>query len=263
MGSRTGTGSWRDIPGCNHYADSPKDVYTPLDKVGWRTIRCLDEFELELPLPLANWDVFASWERERFTSMRHHLTKGMVLVDVGAEQGWQSLIYNRFVGDGNMVLCEPTRELWPNIRATWERNGAHPRRCYDGLLSSETTDLRDTFTGWPPASQSGVLLDRNKYNYIHEHGLVTPQITVDDLMARCGVTPDAVTIDVEGAELAVLTGAEHTLAEHHPLVWVSIHPDLMVKHYRHTVDMLQTVMSRHGYRGKHVATDHEQHWIFR
>lgn len=224
------------------------------------------EFEFELPVPLADWDVFDYWERERFHSMRDHLKPGMVLFDVGTEQGWCNLIYASFVGPQNMVLIEPTRLFWPNIRWTWERNygAAMPLRYYDGLFSSETDDAHIYFEmGWPYIHpKDDKLIDRNAYQYIHEHSDDVRQMRLDDFVARSSTIPDAITIDVEGAELSVLKGAEETLRTAQPLVWCSVHPDLMERDYRVTDGELHTYMSSLGYHTEHLATDHEQHWLY-
>lgn len=243
------------------------------DEVVWRTVQYLEkpdetfEYELVLPQPLASWDVFGCWERERVHSMRDHLKPGMVLYDVGAEQGWQSIVYATMVGPENMVLIEPSPEFWPNIKATWERNYASPPKAvFDGLFSDQSTDLLTLegrrFNVWPKASD-GPLIDRNKYQYIHEHADEVRQIRLDDFVAASRVVPQAITIDVEGAELLVLKGAAETLAARHPLVWVSIHPDLMAKDYNTTPAELYEFMANFGYTGTHLATDHEQHWLFR
>lgn len=254
-----------DVPGCNHYPDSPTDVYTPPEHVRWRRINGVTggRYTLELPLPLANWDVFASWELDRFASMETMLRRGMVLYDVGAEQGWQSATYAKLVGAGNMVLIEPTMQLWPGIRAIWERNcDAPPRLCYDGLAATVTADSRPHPKGWPDCT-NGPLLDRNKYTYIHEHGHQTPQMRLDDLAAISGIYPDAMTIDVEGAELEVLRGASWLLSgDRLRYVWVSIHPDLAEKHYGATVDEIHNFMASFGYTGTLLAIDHESHYFY-
>lgn len=220
------------------------------------------EYEFTLPRPLADWDVFAVWERARFHSMRHNLRHGMVLFDVGTEQGWCNLLYASMVGPANMVLIEPTPEFWPNIRATWERNYSDPpRACYDGLLSDKTTDPRKEFDAWP-ASSDGPLIDRNKYQYVHEHTADIAETRLDDLVTRIGVVPDALTLDVEGAELLVLQGGREILERHHPLVWVSVHPDLGERDYGVTPDQVHDFMDGLGYQRQHLATDHEEHWFY-
>lgn len=221
-------------------------------------------YEFLLPRPLADWDVWDYWEKERFASMSEHLKQGMTLFDIGTEQGWCNLIYALFVGPQNMVLIEPTQEFWPNIQATWEKNfKLPPKATYVGLLSDKTTvDRNQMFhNDWPPAA-NGDLIDRNKYQYIHDNEQGVPETTLDDMVANTGIVPDALTMDTEGAELLILRGAEKTLKQYKPLLWVSVHPDLGERDYGITKDDTLNYLASLGYKGTHLATDHEEHWFF-
>lgn len=255
--------------------------FTPRDDVVWKDVSILKvsdlgplpheyEYQFKLPVPLADWDVFDYWERARFHSMRDNLSPGDVLFDVGTEQGWCNLLYASFVGPENMVLIEPTAEFWPNIHATWCQNfgEARPRAAFCGLLSDRTTEPPRTsspdspaFAPWP-VQVAGPLIDRNRYQYIHDNTENVPELRLDDFVERSGITPAAITMDVEGAELLVLRGAEHTLRTHHPLVWVSIHPDLGERDYGIIPKHVHRFMAECGYSGEHLATDHEEHWYF-
>jgi FkbM family methyltransferase len=167
------------------------------------------------------------------------------------------------VGPENMVLIEPTREFWPNIRQTWERNFyARPKACYQGLIGNLVTDDREPMFDWPHCSE-GWIVDRNKYQYIHANEDGVPQITLDELVKRSGVVPDAITMDIEGAEMLALQGAAHTLKKYKPLVWVSVHPDLGAKNYNMAPEDVHRYMSALGYVGEHLAVDHESHWFYR
>lgn len=242
--------------------------FIPRDQVQWRQVGYLQrpngswEYRLVLPEPLASWDVYGVWERERVHSMREHLKPGMTLFDVGAEHGWCSLVYASMVGPENMVLIEPEPSFWPNIEATWHKNfSADPRACYWGLVSDKTTDNTDTFAPWPTQTD-GPLIDRNAYQYIHQHTEGLGEMRLDDLVARSGIAPDAITIDVEGAELLVLQGAAETLRQHHPLCWVSVHPDLGERDYGVVPADVHDFMNAAGYMGAFLGRDHEEHWFF-
>lgn len=244
----------------------------PLSEVVWTPTPYLRrgetlsyDYYLLLPEPLASWDVYDYWERPRIENMRKHLRQGMTLFDVGTESGWCNLVYATMVGAENMVLIEPTPEFWPNIKATWEANYGQvmPKGFYDGLISDRTTDTRNNldFKAWP-AGSDGDLIDRNKYQYIHDNEDNIPEMTIDEYVKRSGIVPDAITMDTEGSELLILKGARKTLAHHSPLLWVSIHPDLAERDYGTKPGQTAKYLKRLGYTGKHISTDHEEHWVF-
>jgi len=69
---------------------------------------------------------------------------------------------------------------------------------------------------------------------------------------------------VEGAGLVVLRSGIRTLKRHHPIIWLSIH-DINL---RPTTRLLPPEEGCHdllrglGYTGTHLATDHEEHWVY-
>lgn len=221
------------------------------------------EYEFWLPEPLASWDVFDYWEKERFHSMRDNLKQGEILFDIGTEQGWCNLLYAQFVGPENMVLIEPTKEFWPNIKQIWEKNGLpEPAGFLSGLLSDKNAFnvVKDPYC-WPSEAE-GSMIDRNKYQYIHDNTENIPEITLDKWVEETNIIPNALTMDVEGAELLILKGAKETIKKHHPKIWISVHPDLGLRDYGVKREETLKFMEDLGYFGKLLATDHEEHWYF-
>lgn len=252
-------GRW-DTPAIPDFIDA--------DKTTWKTtaVNAIHEtsYEFELPWPLCEWENLANWEHERFESMRTNLHQGDVFYEVGAECGWCSLIPAIYVGGENMVLVEPSKAQWPNIRHTWQHNDQlQPLACYNGFISTDTTDHQWTLDHrqWPLAS-NGPLSTHIAFKHLFNDYDETPSITFDSLVNHVGRPPDAINIDVEGAEVAVLESCAETLRTHHPKVWVSIHPDLMAKWYDTKPDDVHRIMSGHGYHGVRLAVDHEEHWFF-
>ena len=223
------------------------------------------EFHVWMNKPLADWDVFDVWEKERVRHMRRNLERGEILFDIGAEMGWLSVVYGQLVHPSNMVLIEPTPEFWPNIQAIWHKNfDCEPLATYHGLFSDKSTNkvVDGAMHEWPKAAD-GDLIDKLAYTYIHENKAKVPEITIDDYVKYTGIVPNALTMDTEGSELLILKGARDTLERYNLKLWVSIHPDLGERDYgvkkQATIDYLESL----GYSGNHIATDHEEHWFFK
>lgn len=246
------------------------------EDVVWKEVKYLKEplkaspehatwkYTLTLPEPLASWDVFDYWEKERIASMEQHLKRGDVLFDVGTEQGWCNLVYAQIVGPENMVLIEPTKEFWPNIRATWEKNELPmPKALLSALVSDKWTEgAHINFPHEWPEESNGPLIDKNKYQYIHDNTEGITEIPLDDWVVNAGVVPDAITMDTEGSELLILKGAENTLTEHRPKLFISIHDDLAERDYGVKPGEVIDYLTSLGYTAEYLATDHERHFYF-
>jgi FkbM family methyltransferase len=218
------------------------------------------------PDNIADWDAISGWEIFRLRSMREHLKPGMKLYDVGTEHGWLTAVYGGFVGYENMVLIEPSPEFWVNIRKIWEANEfADPAFCWQGFIGLENTKpMPKPKPGWPECADSSLdEVPGMAYRYIGAHSHIVDTLTIDQLVKISKVIPDAITVDVEGAEFLVVRGAEQTLLKHRPLVWLSVHPDLMERDFGiERVEELFEFMTSVGYRREYLNTDHEQHHFF-
>lgn len=197
------------------------------------------------------------WEWPRYHSMFHNLRSGDVLYDVGAESGDQSALYSKWCG-GQIILVEPNPVSWPAIRAIWEANNLPmPLATFQGFLSEENTIVPDAATGWPFCADGLIEPENGWCNLATDPD--TPRVSLD---RWCPYEPDAITIDVEGAELAVLKGAQETLTRCKPLVWVSIHPRFLWDFYELTRADVVGFMASIGYECEHLADEHEMHTLF-
>jgi FkbM family methyltransferase len=202
------------------------------------------------------------YEKDRFLSMETNLKRGDVLFDVGSELGWQSSIFAKFVGPENMCLFEPHAELWPTIWNIWAMNGYnHVKLACQAFVSDRSTDAFYSMNSFPPASSWPAITNFDDWEKIH----VNPSaetVAVDRLVARSFVIPQALTIDVEGAELKVLKGAEFVLTRFRPLVWVSVHPTQRLAAFGATKQEIFDLMKSLGYWWQYLGVDHEEHWFF-
>lgn len=238
------------------------------------------------------------WEWPRMASMRANLRPGMVLWDVGTEQGDQSALWAKWVAgstepeietrngvgeviwesprgpEGGIVLIEANPMVWGNIRAIWEANEiTDPLYWWVGFAgeveqgptggvdaSMQAMASMAKVDGWPACAFGPMISDHGTRHLAYETDR-SPTVTLDALKDRNGLAVDAITIDVEGAELAVLHGAAGILKRDRPLVWVSIHPEQLDSLYGlKRADVLDFLRSW-DYEIEHLAAEHELHTL--
>lgn len=230
------------------------------------------QWELLLPEHRAarpDWTSEKGWERARLDAMHAAIEPGMIVFDCGAEEGDFPALYASWGAD--VVLFEPNPRVIPNIKAIWDANQLPPPRgVFAGFAAAHTNLLPDQLEpifaepdldGWPACAYGPVIGDHGFRN-VCERPHDTPQTTLDDYSLRTGLIPDVITLDVEGAELEVLKGAENLLRTRQPLVFASIHPTFIRDMYGQTDLDVHAFMASCGYKGDHLATDHEEHWLF-
>jgi FkbM family methyltransferase len=78
-------------------------------------------------------------------------------------------------------------------------------------------------------------------------------VSLDNFCRQSGLIPNLIKIDVEGADLLVLQGAERILTECSPIVILGVHPYWLPKP-QHPAD-IANFLHRHGYeiRDEHVV----------
>lgn len=192
---------------------------------------------------------------------------------MAAPEGWHR---------GGVVLIEGSELFWPVIRATFEANHLVPVGCWAGFAGDHDTpeDLRSPswstpsltrgteWPGWAGPSLDGEPPTHHGFKSVVESKDTIPNIRFDTLAEKVG-PPDALTIDVEGAEALVLRGSERILREHRPLVWVSLHPQLLWFDYPEWEGMTAEdvkpwfveFMLGYGYVAHFIEDNHESHYL--
>lgn len=226
-----------------------------------------ERWTLNLPEHRAVRPEWPTWEKERLASMHENLKPGAVVYDIGAEEGDLPGLWASW--GCQVALFEPNPKVWPNIRAVWEANRLpKPLGCFVGFAGQRTyePDPRNRLEGsgwihggWPACAYGPLIGDHGFLNLSERPDV--PVITIDEASKHIKA-PDAITIDVEGAELHVLRGARDILSDFRPLVWVSVHAEFIKEMYGQTRQDVFEFMKRMRYHGATLAVDHEEHVFF-
>jgi FkbM family methyltransferase len=187
------------------------------------------KFDIVLPEHRAlrpEWYTDKGWEKKRLEHMNRHLGKSDTMFYIGVEEGDMTALCALW--GAKLVMFEPNKLVMPNIKAIWEANNLNLDDTFYPCFASNVTDnfidpitVRDI--------EGEVIHDHGFKELRDPHGI--PQIKIDDIVERTGIIPTALSLDIEGSEGRALRGAEQTLRNHKPKIWLSLHPEFLREQY--------------------------------
>lgn len=167
---------------------------------------------------------FSVWEPESTSVIKKLVKPGNILLDIGANIGYYTVIASKIVGETGKVLSfEPTKHFFDVLQNTVEINKLKNVMLYDFGLSDEN-------------SESEISIGENSatIHWIKNDGipLDIEHIALkrlDDIISSLDINKiDFIKIDVDGHEPAFLEGAWKTLEKYKPTILMEISH----RHYR-------------------------------
>lgn len=221
------------------------------------------------------------WVESELRGLSQVVRSGDVAVDVGAALGIYTCVLSRLVGPtGVVVSVEPLARLYAGYDAWLRlRRGANVTR-YDGALGAEPHTAKVSVplrrdrpvTGRAFVTTGAAGLGSNQEFAGHREYEVSVT-TLDQLVNRMNLDRvDFVKADVEGAELALLHGAEATIERSRPAVLLEVE-DRHLRRYGYTSEDVVSwfraqryeiaIWSEGGWRPVPHVTDGRRNYLFR
>jgi FkbM family methyltransferase len=149
------------------------------------------------------------YESEMSERILAHLRPGMTFVDVGANEGYFTVLASSAVGAGGRVVAiEPQRRAVEVLRANLALNGCVNVEVVEAAVGDVTGSL---VLHLMPSTNSGATSAVRPVRYPVRTAKVA-QTRIDDLLTSLKIlSVDAMKIDVEGYELHVINGARESL----------------------------------------------------
>ena len=155
-----------------------------------------------------------SYELEKQTIFSRKIQEGDVVFDVGANVGFYTLLAAQLVGPtGKVVAFEPVARNLRYLREHLRLNCTSNVVVIDAAVSNSEAEVNFDPS---PNNSSG--------HFSSDGALRVRTVRLDDIVFRDQLPPpDCVKIDVEGAELMVLLGAEQIVRQKKPWIFLATH----------------------------------------
>jgi FkbM family methyltransferase len=167
-------------------------------------------------------------EMEQTAAFTDTLLEGQVLFDIGANVGYYTILGAKLVGpSGKVVAVEPVIRnltyLYQHVILNKLCNVLIVSGACSKAVSLTTFSLGKYYaTGYLADNHAAGIKGTSEEELI----LVTT-VTIDGMVEQLKISPDVIKVDVEGAELSVLIGAEKTLLEIRPCIFLSTHSEAL------------------------------------
>jgi len=158
-------------------------------------------------------------EPNEFAFLDRVLEPGMVFVDAGANEGLYTLFASRRVGaSGHVLSFEPSEREYARLQSNLSLNQLTNVRAYQIALADRNGEEELAVAGFEHEGQNtlgafvhqGVSLLRKEHVTMRQLDTLTGEEKFPKI--------DVIKLDVEGAEVRVIQGAQKVLREHRPVV---------------------------------------------
>jgi FkbM family methyltransferase len=156
--------------------------------------------------------------------MARVIKPGYVFFDVGANAGYYTLLGSRLVGPSGFVFSfEPVIR---NISWLYRHLAVNNSRNVSVVAAAcSNVSTLSSFSEGPNCAEGHLDPGAAVGELSPGTWALVSTVTLDQVARYIGKYPDVIKIDVEGAELDVLHGAENILKARHPQIFLSIHSD--------------------------------------
>ncbi|MDQ6697596.1 MAG: FkbM family methyltransferase [Actinomycetota bacterium] len=164
----------------------------------------------------------SDYEREKHDFLVRSCRPGSAALDLGAHLGLFTVTMARAVGrDGRVIAVEPTSSTREALRRTVRLN------ALDDVVDVRAEVVTDRagqsvrfFETSDPLSNANSVVETLRTTGSADR----VSTTIDDLVDGQDRELSCVKLDIEGAELAALQGAERTVRHHLPALAIEVHP---------------------------------------
>ena len=182
------------------------------------------------------------------------LSPGDVFVDLGANEGYFSVIASKLVGDRGKVFCiEPQRRLWPVLLDNFIANECFNIQLLPFAIGPEKGEAEMILTPSVNTGSSKMIKSFRTTFWERQKVKIYP---LDSIVEQYGIGEiKLIKIDIEGYELFALKSAIKSLKKGIiKNILIEFHP-VQLKDFNQTVEEIITLLHQMGYRQSDTNQD--------
>lgn len=214
---------------------------------------------------------WSAYERESFAALGawlDHNSNQPTLLDLGCSFGLVTSFAVQVCPTAEVIAIDSDRVSLRALESLVPAAALPRVRRVEALLGDQPTPIAGlaaavtATTQRLPALSPRAAISQSCFRCLGQPGSDgIPTYRLDDLLAGMEFRgPVLFKCDVEGAELLVLQGATEFLSRVRPTLLLSVHPRALPD-FGQTAGDVAEFLTRHGYRWRVLAQDHEEHWF--
>ncbi|MBU0633897.1 MAG: FkbM family methyltransferase [Candidatus Omnitrophica bacterium] len=186
------------------------------------------------------------YEPECVIIAKELIKEGDIVFDIGANFGWYSCHFSKFVGgSGRVHIFEPT-DIMIRLEENIQLNRFQDIGILNNIALSDKDCDESLFVPHKLGTPFASLRQHTSYRLPHEK-INVPAIKIDTYVKAKEITKiNFMKIDIEGAELPVLKGATHTLSSFSPIIMFELQ-EAHTKYFNYLPIDLMQFLNKFGY----------------
>lgn len=191
---------------------------------------------------LIDWNVFffGQYEKETNDLLFEYVKPGQVVIEAGANNGTETVLLSRLVGPGGKVFAfEPVEHVYKSLQLNLSINDCKNVVAEQKALGESEGELYFNVLSQDYCNQGMA----SKYDEQSGDIKVLVKQTSIDLMLREHSFPsvDFIKMDIQGAEIELLKGAQHTIQKSRPVIFTEATEEFL------SIETLYETLSVLGY----------------
>ncbi len=169
---------------------------------------------------LIDWNVFffGQYEKETNDLLFEYIKPGQVVIEAGANNGTETVLLSRLVGSSGKVFAfEPVEHIYKTLQLNLSINRCENVMAEQKALGESEGELYFNVLSADFCNQGMA----SKYDESSADAKVLVQQTsIDSLLIKNNIqVVDFIKMDIQGAEIELLKGAQHTLQKSRPIIF--------------------------------------------